>query len=276
MSTTHPKINISIRNSFLSSAFSPFVSDIDMTVILPNRYGVDQTQDALKTILQYRNFFPVLGEINSYSWAEIEKFKPCLNPLEGARDPVLHPFLRQTIKPEDKFTFLLRMIEADSANLLHRPLYRWKKWERHLSSCGLTVPKRFDLEILLKIVMDTFLPEHADLATETVFNFLRLVKQGTTYDKFDLNLILWAIFPNRFCFHLETNIELPAWLAQIQEAQLQWETWGLMSQRRIYLLKDTEDQMNLLQHIDNLITVFPQYSYLKDLKNICLVQDESI
>lgn len=261
----HPEVKVSVRNSILTSAFYPLLSDLDISVVFPDHYSREKIIDTLQTIQKCRAFFPVLGELNCYSENEIKKYREFMNPLEGKRDPILRTYVGE---PQwgHKLGFLVRMIEADFKNLQLRPHLRKEKWRLHLKECGIPLPKPFDLNQLVCTVMQFFFKDGGLSYANSLMSYLTHLAAGKSLHDLEVSPILWALYPHRFCIQDRSHLKMNAELTKVQEFQLHWEIWGLMGQWRNYILKDEKVRMSFHQHATNLTTAFPHFTFLNELK----------
>ena len=241
------------RNSFLTFAFRPLKSDLDLTVWL-------EAQPSSKTIAQLRwllkinkVLFPILGESNVYIRPFAGFMAGLVNRYELARDPELERMLKEdltkkaasskalkrvTTKRAEKCVFLLRMLEADLQNLRTAPKRRKQKWRMHLTSVGVKSDKNSSIvagENPIRKILETAFhffedSEFEKRATDMVESYLQARSEGVPDHKVTVTPELLAIFPQRFCF-LEVSKKLSGQaLKEIFMAQVAWEIWGIMGQ----------------------------------------------
>jgi hypothetical protein len=122
------------RNSFLTDAFVPGISDLDISIIYyDNRvYMLENIYKFLKKII------PILGEVNWYDKKVIDKMD-FFNFYEISRDPILKKkfFTRQSVVIEEKIIFILKMM---SYNMTKN--FQINKWKSYCEILGLS-PKEY-------------------------------------------------------------------------------------------------------------------------------------
>jgi hypothetical protein len=259
------------RNSFLTLAFRPFKSDLDLTIWFETQPG-PQAIAHLQWLLKLNKLvFPILGESNVYVRSSAGLMAGLINRYELARDPELEwmlkedltkksagskPFKRVTTERAEKCIFLLRMLDADFHNLLAAPGKRRKKWQVHLTSVGLNeidIHRVITNENPIRKILETAFGFFEDYefqmdASDEVENFLRNRSNGVPDHQANLTPKLLAIFPHRLCF-----VKAPKKLSgqvckEIFTAQVAWEIWGITGQS--LLLRQTNaflDHLALLK-----------------------------
>lgn len=156
------------RHSFVLKSFTPFVSDLDTSLLVRENFTHQDQAKTKEVILEVRKFFPFLSEINFYRENEVPELMGCMNPFELERDPILaakfaraNPILSvETLAA----VFLFRMLDSDWKNLLSNPQTRAKKWRQHFRSIAKTLklnPSKkkelFEIEINLPNIIDLIL-----------------------------------------------------------------------------------------------------------------------
>ncbi len=213
------------RNSYLKSSFTPFRSDLDLTLFVQSSFVGDfsRVEKFGRKVIYY---IPIVSEINLYfeiNKAEIIRY---INPFELARDPWLVEKLGHSSKGShaQKVVFLLRMIESDLENLLLCPMKRIKKWSVHLNDVGEEMDfyafSHNPIRYLLKVALKGYVTEENILDIET------LLVSGDIHDESML-----ALFPQKFgpfLRHLESN------LGEIVIAQVEWEIFAQLTQSHLF------------------------------------------
>ncbi len=238
-------VQIWTRNSYALNLLLPGISDIDFTFFFWTEATKKDIKETIQRAKKFRLFFPLWGEINSYHQSEIPFFLSLLNPLEKERDPTLNSFYPKAVTPslEERFVFMVRMLKADSKNLLLRPHLRERKWRYHSHQAQIsysTSPQENvinELLIPLKLnlnvnILNDFLK--IDESKEEVVNHFYLPLDEANRRSFIL------LFPMRWLVvslrnnQFENDIKIIQNF-QIKERQLlykhlSWEVWGIFSQ----------------------------------------------
>ncbi len=215
------------RNSYLTKAFRPGMSDLDLTLWFNEEPDPLEVELLARRLNAMKLGLPFLGEIQVYVGAWVERFAPCANRYELMRDPRTHRRLHASpLVPADveKTVFILRMLDADSKNLLRRPRAREAKWKGHFKSTGLSWNAAEFGDDPLALILNRILEPAAAAAAK---HYLR-ERHSKPEHEFAANPWLFALFPHRFC-HAHGKPESLA-LPEITLAQIAWEIWGLSSQ----------------------------------------------
>jgi len=242
-----PGARVWARNSFLTDAFRPFKSDLDITIWLPSHTNDGIERELLRALRRIKRIFPALGEANVYCEEGFRRFIRFANQFELRRDPPTClrfqiPHLPVDIRNAQVSVYLLRMLESN----LHLLRSGWDgqqvKWQYHLrqvqfepeSVLGNPDPIRGILNCALGCSLAT-----NKSIIEQVYSYLH---GGEASE------IVQVLFPNRFCY-----LELPRALleGQVRElflAQTAWEIWGLYGQQLLY-----EQKMDLGPHLRRLL-----------------------
>lgn len=274
-----PDAEIWPRNSFLTSAFVPGKSDLDLTIVFKNKPSRSELVTTRRVLHTARGFFPLLGESNVYLLEDLSLVAVCMNAFELARDPQLRARVQATAKQAegsrgDASIFLLRALESDLENLSTSPAQRKPKWEAHFKTvvahCGQAPELRWDEtpepELLERLIeaLAAFVavedPGKASRIQAVIREYLAAARSGALLGTLQTGPLHFALFPHRFCF----MTDIPVFESKLEQAmargQVSWEIAGLLGQ---YLLADNPRQ--LLAHIENLSRVA---SVLPDADNL--------
>jgi len=223
------------RNSTRSGAFIMGVSDLDITVIGRERVSFELLRDALAKL---KRLFIFLGETNFYQESHVEFVLPRMNAFELKRDPVLREFSSVAVEEDDvaKFVFTQRMLFSDVLTLKEAPSLRQAKWKNHFDLIGYSHQGQ---TIDLKFVMDSLkqLCHHNERISRAVDNWAKAVfeKNFDVYHA-DLGEGFKLLAPHcHLWFHLNDETEFlkatDVFEKRLFKAQLNWEFWGLYTQR---------------------------------------------
>lgn len=128
-------IKIWPRHSFLTDAFVPMKSDLDLTAYVSDFKSL---KSYLKFYNLYKKFFPLIGELNIYT-DECIRFikKNCVNGYELERDPLLIRRFSLDLNSNKYFSrekaisYLLLALINDLHKIKRNPASRIKKWKYH-------------------------------------------------------------------------------------------------------------------------------------------------
>jgi len=245
------------RNSFILGSFTPLVSDLDLTVLLESETSAvlfDQKKKEVQRSLQLgKKLFPWLGEANVYEEKILPLIQLFANPFELDRDPGLREKFSKYPPPkytrEEGAVFLLRMLEADYQNLLHRPDKRLRKWRQHYRSIETRLP---EVQMALQVPFDKRKPVNSliSAALHLAQEWNEIIgAQARSWTEIYLelrskNLGLqhmaeitrsqkwwWILFPQKLCRFHSYAPGLPKESAGLFVAQIRWEIHGLFSQK---------------------------------------------
>lgn len=250
-----PSTKVWSRNSTRSKTFVFGISDLDLTVLAPNRTSRQMLTEALRIS---KRIFPFLGEAHFYSTEHLSWILPHINTYELKRDP--HLLAWRGLSPQEnnveRFVFLQRMFFSDAHTLRSQAKYRQQKWIHHLKLTGLKVPSGLiTLETVKEILMS--LVEQNQSISESLDLWLKKHESGS-FDVYRENLgeSFKIIAPHLYLwFHDDVTRdetflnELKPEFKSIIQRQIDWEIWGLYCQR--HWMK--EDQV--IQHLSRLIRV---------------------
>jgi hypothetical protein len=222
------------RNSTRTGSFVMGVSDLDLTIVALH----DVSYEFLRYFLGVmKKCFIFLGETALYQEQDLKRILPRMNPYELDRDPVLKSYAG-FIKPKsdvEKFIFTQRMLFSDIHTLIHLPETRQSKWKNHFSLIGFASPEFIDAAFVLKVLKQ--LSGNDELISQAIDNWVRLI-QGPAFDIFqaDLGEGFKILAPHCYLwFENRDNSEFLKKLTPFQKdlilSQIDWEFWGLYSQR---------------------------------------------
>ena len=240
------------RNSYLTNAFRPFFSDLDLTIWFQSAPSVAELQRLRALLVFAKKIFPALGETNAYDDRRAVELASWSNRFEIERDPETYRRLskleRLTTERAQRTAFLLRMLESDAKNLAFRPQQRWPKWRRHFEAVGIVVSREhFDrteaIALIAKLALEWTAaetpPTFYQATYESTVNYIKTVAGGAPSLQGDA----WAamIFPHRFCFREPPVAEMSSVFLEICVAQTAWEVWGLATQVHAIEAPDSVD-----------------------------------
>lgn len=124
------------RHSYLTSAFIPIKSDLDLSAYV---YNLKRLGSYLKFYSLIRKLFPFVGELNIYTPESILYLKEnTANGFELERDPFLLRKFNLDINnakyysKEMAISYLLMSLFNDFHKLVNNPSLRIKKWQYHI------------------------------------------------------------------------------------------------------------------------------------------------
>lgn len=241
------------RNSFVSKALIPPLSDLDYTIIY-NSQKISKTK-LVKKISFAKKISPLFKEANVYQEQQLHQIVSFINPYELKRDPLLKRYLEElnlTVQKETKshaLVFILKAFNHDYIALSKHPELRLSRWENLFSLIDQEVFFTHDLKRSI---------------SQTICNLAEIQDQSTNLLKFiesDFNFSLKNVdvfsflFPIKYiiyCFnsHIPLKFPISSLSAYQQEVLLEifkWEVSGLLSQA--YLQTPHE---HYIKHLDNL------------------------
>jgi hypothetical protein len=240
------------RNSFKLNSFVFGISDLDLTVIGPSSNSFNHLTEILKSL---KNKWPFIGETNVYHWEDLKALSVFINWYELNRDPELVASIPK-VKIEnlevEKIVFLLRMLQSD-ASLENNPQYRQRKWKQHFSYLDLPHKAFIDRKTLLNTIL-TMLKGH-ELLQEALkaWDFERQSKDFEPF-RAKLPVEFRILYPHQHLwFHSSSEISLEnlsKFERQILKRQIDWEVWGLSTQR--FFL----DKENIKTHLGRLMKAY--------------------
>jgi hypothetical protein len=254
------------RNSYVLGTLHPLLSDLDVTVWFDSEPTRAQLEQLARVLKWCRRAFPFLGETNLYVAGEARSQAGLANALELARDPELLGRLK-AVGPvatvgktgAQAAAFVLRMLEGDIAHVLERPEARRAKWESHGSAVAQALggnppplwngfPERTLLRGIVELAVFALAPatdaDHQG-AVASLERYFQCMGRGVPLHTLRIEPWWWACLPHRFCFGSEPPLPLKGEQAEIFLAQLAWEAWGLLGQRRLALLRGQDPQGHL-------------------------------
>lgn len=139
-------IEIWPRHSFLTEAFIPLKSDLDLTAYVSNP---DSLKSYLRYYRTYKKLLPFIGELNVYNSDSIVFIKnKDMNGFELERDPILISRFRLDLNNSKYFSrekaasYLLMALVNDLHKLKADPGARLKKWNYHFAHVNTTLLKQ--------------------------------------------------------------------------------------------------------------------------------------
>lgn len=247
------------RNSLLDGSFTPPISDIDISVLIPEEEDFLKEKATLKFAME-NNI--LVHEVNVFEQKHLKMMTPLGNIFELERDPYLKDFIDNDLissnKDLDTITFLVRTLEADIHKLRIDFSLRKRKWKR----ISRYIDRDFDFSDLNK-----FLGEISTILGISK-NALKTLEESN-FDDYESLSKYFYLFPVKFIicsfreFHeiklkdLELSEEQQTILIRIIENEL----WGLFSQN--YWLEDG-DLEGLNRHLDNILILGDKALSLKN------------
>ena len=147
-------IEIWPRHSFLTNAFVPLKSDLDLTAYVSN---LDSLGAYLRFYKVFKKLLPFIGELNIYTPETINFIKNWdVNGFELERDPILARRFgidlnnKKYFSREKAISYLLMALINDLHKLKAHPCARLKKWNYHFGHVNSTFLKH---EISAKTVV---------------------------------------------------------------------------------------------------------------------------
>jgi hypothetical protein len=215
------EIKIWARNSFTSSRLTLGLSDLDLTFYTSRANFIAHKKFIFTTIQSLRKKYPFLGEINFYFEDDLFAYQQSANWWELSRDQTLKDLLSPLESSHiHKISFLGNMLRSDLHQLKINVGIRKKKWTPYIGSFS-------DTESFIKAFATALSPHPFD-STEYLYFWNQLFAGDS-----DLNAKLELIhFPNRY--HVLTSevlYDLDNDEKNLLAAHINWEIWGLMSQR---------------------------------------------
>lgn len=147
-------IEIWPRHSFLTNAFIPLKSDLDLSAYVSN---LDSLNSYLRYYRGYKKLLPFIGELNVYTPDTIDFIKSKdVNGFELERDPILVSRFNIDLSNKKYFSrgkavsYLLMALVNDLHKLKADPKARLKKWNYHFAHVNSALLKH---EISAKMVV---------------------------------------------------------------------------------------------------------------------------
>jgi hypothetical protein len=249
---SHGSFELWARNSFLTSAFVPGYSDLDLTVYFHKTPRTSETAQLKKSLLKFKAIFPALGEINAYDPFLSSLASEFANPYDLERDPLLCKRLisRRARDPLVAGVFILRGLDSDAESLLKSPARRLPKWRAHFAAVGAACPPQ-EPELLYDAVLDLAVSKVGGIAEmkPALKHYYTLSKEERIHGPAGLRNSMYLVFPNKYCFladHVESVREDSQRELILEQAR--WEIGGIGSQ---VLLSDRRP--DILEHIRRMI-----------------------
>lgn len=228
------------RNTYRNGNWIPFVSDIDLSILLPPVYSTNLIEQIQLRHYAWRRYLPIVGELNIYHPAKLSEVAQNINIFELSRDPDLQSLLKPQMQRSDMFiwdriTFLLRMLEYDS-KLLFAPEQRQRKWRNHFQDSELDAPfwidRRVVVAVIVKLIGEQGLEGLSEsFLKEAIHSFLEASDQEVPWHQWvqanKYASVLGALFPHRFCFAIELKSKH---FVGLQRSQIRWELHAALLQ----------------------------------------------
>ena len=239
------------RNSTKTNSFVFGVSDLDLTVLGRGRESPSFLAYALSRL---KLVFLFLGEVNYYDEEDLSFVLNRINPYELQRDPELRYYILENKTPSkaQEFVFLARMLFSDVYSLRKNPELRQAKWQQHFRETGHLKEGDFiTLEIVVEVLKKVSkesprISQALDLWVGEVF------KQDFNPYRASMGEGYWILAPHLHIWFEEDERSffqnLNAFEKEVMKAQVEWEFWGLYTQR-LY------QKNNVLPHLERLLNV---------------------
>jgi len=248
-----PNLKVWSRNSFKLGSFVFAVSDLDLTVYGKKVSGIDW----FKSIQKIKMFYKFIGEINLYDEDHLSLVIPRMNKYELKRDPVLASVVEKGIIVDyndeiEKIVFLLRLLHSDK-RLELEPKLRLRKWQEHWLSLGFGEINSFSRKGLLNKIKELLRGD--EFLTQGLLSWDKV--HAEQIDIYHYNFLpgFSILFPHfHSWFEDEHEIEsIQKWSLfqhQILKRQIDWEFWGIYTQR-FYLPQEIYEN-----HLERLLKVY--------------------
>ena len=259
------------RNSIKRGNFVFGVSDLDTTILISREFSVFNLKELLTILTNHKRQFPFLGETNFYFLNLLEPMEPALNYYERKRDPELMKRLPETNVQNlevEKAVFILRMIYADREKLKSSSFLRQKKWRDHFFNMGFILPSQITLSYIVECLKECMkLEDSLWKEVHIVINFL-FTQEFDEQNIYNIPLPkLWRfLYPNKHIWFGNNEVEnldliRGTFLEKVFNRQLDWESWGLMSQ--LPILIDMGE--SLMAHLDRQKKVAIELAFEKEI-----------
>jgi hypothetical protein len=222
------------RNSTRTGSFVLGVSDLDITVVYGDHLYFPSLISHLRKLKKLIIF---LGEANLYKFDHLSMILPRMNTYELKRDPRLETFAthEKTFDDVEKFVFTQRMLFSDAHTLFANPEYRQAKWKYHYKLIGITPPEKIEVKDVVELL------KKLAVNSERICHSLDLWASQFSqdgYDVFRANLGEGFRIMAPQCYVWFQKHEdrpflqtLSDWEKQLLKRQIDWEVWGLYTQK---------------------------------------------
>ena len=244
------------RNSTRSKTFIFGVSDLDLTAVVKPHANREIFSLALSI---GKSLFKFLGECHFYSKQHFSWLLAHANRFELLRDPSLIENTKFPLPENDsieKFIFLQRMLFSDVLTLKENPIYRQAKWKHHFALLGIQVEEKMITTQVVRQKIIELIGEDP-LITSGLDSWLLHIgkkdfdvyheKLGEGFRVLAPHLHLWYFNENGDDDFLD---RLSPIHKKIIKRQIDWEIWGLYTQRHCM----SPDQS--IKHLSRLILVY--------------------
>lgn len=232
-----------IRNSVMLDSYVFGVSDLDLTIF--SNEELDELH-IKQFLINGKRQFPFLGEANCYLEKDLPLVNATINYFELKRDQfLLSKFVKNEVDREvETVVFLLRTLMADKKTLKGDEKIRIKKWSEHFLSLGLTenfIDKRTVVKVISSYFTDS---ENIKLVLN---NWLDSSPWRDDLFHDDFGAKWKIIYPHKYLWFEHDRNELPLALTDFEQKiilrQVDWELWGLYTQR--YFLQRESVEIHL-------------------------------
>ncbi len=273
-----------VRHSVMEGNVIMGVSDLDISLWSPEplqRYQLVRVHQRLR---QLKWLIPYMGELNYFDEKASAQFARCANPYEVARDPILLD--KMGIKPEGSaaqiLVYLLRNILADRKNIMAGGELRLRKWKTHFRKVGHefsfdSITPEHIISSFLELLPDE--EKHGSADWRHLLEFI-LSKSFESADLFRATTPrLWKIaFPHKYFwgehdFRYESDFSWGDFDKEIVLGQIDWEVWGILSQRHHYATATTPYARHLWR-LRWLLKAIGEYSRLRVIKELEVTLDD--
>ncbi len=260
-----------IRNSVCLGSFVFGVSDLDLTLLTDSEIDHARLKLFLK---EQKKKWPFLGELNLYNRQHLEIISHFINHYEKERDPILSELIPDNsnkFKGVDKIIFLLRLLQSDK-QLVTSSEIRQKKWKQHLEQLGIHDRGLFNEEKLQWILEQHFLD--SPQLIEALRNFVQLKKNHDfKFFETELHPYFKVLYPHQD--YWSDEVHNPIFIGQLSsleklilKRQIDWELWGLYTQRYWLTLENMKTHLERLMKLYFLIASGDEFAKAKKVLGI--------
>ena len=233
-----PGSKISLRNSFQRGNYEPFVSDIDMTILLDGNVSCSEARRLCQWSRQWKKAVPILGEINIYQPQIMKLLSRSINHYELQRDPTLLKKMNITDfnkSNSEKLAFLIRCLESDCRTLQTSNSRRRRKWVAHLRDVmGKSLSEDPTWQLILQQILQLVPVEERESFISQLTRFLvaKIAQQDIYQFENEIETLDWliSVFPNHYGYSNRRFPSLSPFQRQVLLQQLRWEIFGSLTQ----------------------------------------------
>lgn len=218
------KVVCTLRNSILTDAFEPPVSDLDVTLTLSNS---EISAGEVRSVIKAQRFlWPMIKEINIYRKRQMKLIAEIANPFELSRDPLFEGLIDPSRKDRaSAVVYLIRHLLSSLNHLILWPREQRKKWELHARRIELHSPLK-ERDFNEESILETLLQKLEVLCAGSLGK--RILRPPKNLDPSE-PWIYCLRFPE-LCF-APPPVGLTPFQKRIIEDQIAWEYAGLISQQ---------------------------------------------